>query len=117
MITLFCSQIRSRDDVLVDANRTVDFAATAEQAAEREMRFDGLVVDPNHLQEVLQGLIGLFVEQEVQAFQIVDIERLWCLNFVTLAETAQRPAQRRQQQEQPCEQECRFSRHQSVAGF
>jgi len=96
----------------VDADGAVDFPPPAKQAAEREMRFDGLVVDPDHLQEMLERLVGLLVEQEIESLEVVDVERRRCTClFVALAEAAERPAGRAQQQEEPRQQECGFSRH------
>ena len=116
LVSLFRGQVGTRDDVLMNANGPVHFAAATKQAAEREMGFDRLVVDANHLQEMLQGLVGLLVQQEVEAFQVVDIQRRRRLLLVTFAEAAHRPACCRQQQKKPGEQKCRFSRHRTTAG-
>jgi hypothetical protein len=50
--------------VLVHADRAVVFAAPAEQTAEREVQLHRLRVDLDHLDEGLDGLVGLLVEQE-----------------------------------------------------
>ena len=51
----------------MDANGPVDLAAAPKQVAEREVGLDGFALDLEHLQEHLDGLVGLFVEQIVEA--------------------------------------------------
>src|SRR5690606_4138982 len=51
LVPLLCREVRASDDVLVNANGTVDLAAPPEQAAEREVRLDRAVVDAHHLEE------------------------------------------------------------------
>jgi hypothetical protein len=58
------------DQVLMDADGAVGFAAAAKQAAQREMQLDGLRIDARRFDEGLDGLVGLLVEQEVQALEI-----------------------------------------------
>ena len=101
------------------ANRPgVSAAAPAppEKAPEGEMGFDGLVVDPDHFKKVFQRLVGLLVEQEIESFQIIDIERRWRLFLVAFAETPHSPTRRRKQQKQAREEKCGFSRHRIMAG-
>ena len=42
----------------------IHFTPSAKQTPEREMRFDGFVVNPDHLEEMFQRLVRLLVEQE-----------------------------------------------------
>src|SRR4029077_3131943 len=42
----------------------------AKQAAEREVQLDGLRVDLDHLDEGLDRLVGLLVQQEVEALEV-----------------------------------------------
>ena len=65
------AEIRTRDEVLVHADRAIDLAATAEQVAEREMRFDGVAVDFGELEEDFDRLVLLLVEQVVEAAEVV----------------------------------------------
>ena len=67
---LLAGEIRAVEQVLVHADRAVVLAAAAEQAAEREMQVDGLGVDLDHLDEGLDRLVGLLVQQEVEALEI-----------------------------------------------
>jgi hypothetical protein len=53
----------------VHADRAVVLAAAAEQAAEREVQLDRLGVDLHHLDEGLDRLVGLLVEQEIEALK------------------------------------------------
>ena len=39
------------------------------------MRFNGPVIYPHHLQEMLKRLIGLLIKQKIQALQVIDIQR------------------------------------------
>ena len=116
LVSLLRREVRACDDVLVDANSPVHLPTSPEKAAEREMGFDRLVVDADHFEKMFQRLIGLFVEQEVQPFQVIDIERRGRLLFVALAEAAHGPPCRRKQQKEAREQERRFSRHRTMAG-
>jgi hypothetical protein len=58
------------DQVLMDADGAIGFAAAAKQVAQREMQLDGLGIDARRLDEGLDGLVRLLVEQEVQALEI-----------------------------------------------
>src|SRR5690606_8141520 len=98
--------------------RPVDFAAAAEQAAQREVRLYGLVIDADHLQEMLQGLVRLLVQKECEALEVIHVERRWgAFPLFTLAEAAECPARGDQQQEQPGKEKGRFSRHRTGAGY
>ncbi len=66
----FVAQVRTRDQMLMHANRAIDFAAAAEQIAEREMRLDRIAIEFGQLQEYFDGLVGLLVEQIVQAAEV-----------------------------------------------
>lgn len=58
-------KILAIDEILVHADRPVRLAAAANEL-QREMRLDGLVVDLDHLDERVDGLVWLLVEQEVE---------------------------------------------------
>jgi len=64
------AQVRPRDQVLMHANRPVDFAAPAKQIAERKMRFDRVAVEFGELEEYLDRLVRLLVEQVVQSAKV-----------------------------------------------
>ena len=67
---LLGGQVGAVDQVLVHADRALDLAAPAEQAAQREVQLDGLRIDLDHLDERLDRLVGLLVEQEVEALEV-----------------------------------------------
>ena len=51
LIALLGRKVRPGNDVLVYAYRTIDFTTPPKQVAEREVSFDRLVIDPNHLEK------------------------------------------------------------------
>ena len=63
-------KIRTRDQVLVHADSTIDLAAAAEQVAERQMRFDCVAVELGELEEHLDRLVRLLVQQVVQSAKV-----------------------------------------------
>ena len=67
---LLRGEIRALDQVLVHADRAVDLAAPAKQAAEREVQFDRLRIDLDHLDECLDRLVRLLVEEEIEPFEV-----------------------------------------------
>ena len=70
MQALVVAQIGAFDQVLVHADGAIGLAAPAEQAAQREVQFDGLRIDLGRLDEGLDRLVRLLVEQEVEALEI-----------------------------------------------
>ena len=66
----------ARGDVLVDLDRAVHLAPAAIEAAEREMGLDGVVVELHGTQERLEGAVGLLVDQEVHAGEVVAAQAL-----------------------------------------
>ena len=67
---LFLAQAVPRNQALVQADGAIDFAAAAEQVAERELGLDRVLVDLGDLQEDLDRLVLLLVEQVVQAAEV-----------------------------------------------
>ena len=55
---------------LVQADRAIHLAAPAEQMAERHLRFERVLVEFGDVQEQLDRLVGLFVEQVIEAAEI-----------------------------------------------
>ena len=74
LMPLRVAQRRPRQQVLVDANRALHLAAPSEEMAEREVRFQRLVVDFRHLNEELERLVGTPVQDEVQAADVVGAD-------------------------------------------
>src|SRR5688572_5076370 len=60
----------ARDDVLVHADRALDFAAAPVKAPQREMRVDGLVIERGQTVKYLQRPVRLFIEQITQALEV-----------------------------------------------
>ena len=69
--------------VLVDADGTVEFAASAEQGTQSEMQLQGVRVHLGHLQKCLDGLVGLLIEQIVQALEVGTRHRPRLVHDVT----------------------------------
>ncbi len=85
------------------ADRALDFAAPAEEAAQREMQLDRLRVDFDHFDERLDRLVGLLVQQKVEPLEIGHRQRARfgheLLDVDARGEPAEREEQR--QREQP----------------
>ena len=103
-------QIRTREQVLMDANRSLDFAAAPEQVTEREVRLERLVVDFGHLDEQLERFIGLAAQHEVQAANIVGTDPRRRVP-VAVAVDLECEADRRGHDDDRGEQECGVSWH------
>jgi hypothetical protein len=72
---LFRGDIGPGNYVLVNTNGTVYLSSSPKQIAESEMGFYRFVIDANHFKKVFQSLICLFVQEEVEALQVVDVQR------------------------------------------
>ena len=59
----------------MDADSTIDFTAPPEQMTERKMRFQRVFIDLGHAHEQFQRFVGLAIQNEVEASQIVCIDR------------------------------------------
>ena len=85
------------------ADRALDLAAPAEQAAQREMQLDRLRIDLHHLDEGLDRLVGLLVQQEVEALEIRHRQRARFGHELLDVDARGEPAEREEQRqgEQP----------------
>ena len=54
----------------MDANGALDLATSAKQVAQGQMRLHRFGVDLQHLDKDFNRLVGLFVQQEIQALEI-----------------------------------------------
>jgi hypothetical protein len=63
-------QVGSAQQVLVHAHGAFELTTAAEQVAEREVQFGGVGVVLHGLDEGVDGLVLLFVEQQVQALEV-----------------------------------------------
>ncbi|MNZ93258.1 hypothetical protein D3C78_1123170 [compost metagenome] len=64
-LLLQAPELGTGQQVLVDLGGLRQFAALAELAADAEVRLEGFVVDFQHIDQTLQGRVGLVVEQVV----------------------------------------------------
>ncbi len=96
---------RAIEQVLVHADRAVDLALAAEQRAEREVQVDRLRIDLDDLDERLDRLVGLLVQQEVEAAEVRQRQRArlaqQVLDVDARGDPAQREEQRRDRQQPP----------------
>src|SRR5437764_4928281 len=67
---LIVGQTGALKQVLVHADRAVVLAAPAKETAEREVQLDRLRIDLHHLDERLDRLVGLLVEEKVEALEV-----------------------------------------------
>ena len=90
---------------LVQADGAVDLAAAPEQVPERDLGFEGFLVQFGDVQEQLDRLVGLFVQQVVEAAEIRRGELADLAVAVALAAaTTDHPSHHRrcgQQQDEP----------------
>ena len=70
MLALRRLQVGSGQQALMDANRPVCLTAATKQIAQSEVQLDGFGVELDHVDEGIDRLVGLFVEQKVQALEI-----------------------------------------------
>ena len=102
-VTLAAWQVGPVQQVLMNADRALELAAAAEQGAEGEVQLGGVGVVLHGLDKCVDGLVGLFVEQQVQALE--DGLRLRALFFAPLphvdarADPAEREGQRQADQQ------------------
>ena len=99
LISGFGRQIRTCDYVLVDPNCAIDLPPAPKQITKGKVRLNRFVVNSHHFEEMFECLVGLFVQQEVQALQIVDIQRRWRVFVIAFAKSTHRPSSCRKQQE------------------
>ena len=72
---VIAAERRPRDEVLVNPDGAVDFAASPEQVSEGEVRLDGLAVEFQHLDEHFDCLVRLLVQHEVEATEVVRVHQ------------------------------------------
>ena len=88
-------QIGAVEQVLVHADGAIDLALPAEQVAQREVQVDRLRIDLDHLDERLDRLVGLLVQQEVEAAEVRQRQRARFAQQVLDVDARGDPAQAR----------------------
>ena len=63
-------QVRTVHQVLMHADGAVSLAAPTEQRAQGEVQFAGFGLDAHHVDEGVDGLVGLFVQEQVDATEV-----------------------------------------------
>ena len=92
-------QVGAIEQVLVHADRAIDLALAAKQAAQRKVQVDRLRIDLDHFDERFDRLVGLLVEQEVQAAEIRQRQRTRFAQQVLDVDARREPAQTEEQRE------------------
>ena len=86
-------------------DRAFDFALSAEEAAKRKVQVDGLRIDLDDFDERFDRLVGLLVQQEIQAAEIRQRQRArltqQMLDVDACGYPPEREKQRRDRQEPP----------------
>jgi hypothetical protein len=70
VFAFYLGQIIAIQQILMHADRTFGFPATAKQIPEREMEFGGLGIQLDDFDKRIDRLIRLLVEQEIQAAEV-----------------------------------------------
>ncbi len=104
VLALGIRKILAAGQVLVHADGALGFTAPAEQGAERKVQLGGLGVQAHHLDERIDGLVGLLVEQEIQPLEIGARQRALLAHQLARIEAGSHPAEaenERQRQQPP----------------
>ena len=100
---LLLAQIAALEQIAVHADRALGFAAAPKQTAQRKVQFDGFRIDLDHFDECLDRLVRLFIEQEIEAFEIGARQRAGFGHQVPDVDARREPAEPEEQRkpEQP----------------
>ncbi len=97
IFTLGLRQVGARQQALVHADRALHFAAPAKQAAQREVQLGRLGIELGHLDESIDGAVGLLIEQEVQPSEVRIRQSAGLRQHLPDINTRGNPAQAKQQ--------------------
>ena len=102
-VALGAGQVGAVQQVLVHAHRALELATPAEQVAQREVQIRGVWVLLHRFDEGVDGLVVLFVQQQVQAL-VVGLRRVLLLalplqQVKSRGEPAERERQRQSEQQ------------------
>src|SRR5690606_15961498 len=67
---LVLRQVRTRQQVLVNADRTLGLATAAKQVTQRKMQFDRFRIQLDDFDEGIDRLVRLLVQQEIQSPEV-----------------------------------------------
>ena len=74
LFAMLRGQFLARQQILMNADRALDFAAPPIQRPQRKMRLDGLGVGIHQLQEHVERPIGLLGDQVIEAGQVIRMQ-------------------------------------------
>src|SRR5688572_6931467 len=74
LVLLRFVEVRPRQQILVDADRTLHLASPAEKVTQGEMGFEGIVIDFRHLHEQLERFVRAAIQHHVQPANIVGAD-------------------------------------------
>ena len=106
---LIFAQIGARHQILVHADGALDFTTAPEQAAQREVQFDGLRIHLDHFDEGFNRLVRLLIQQEVKPLEIRRRQRTRLGQQMTNINARRDPTQRKKQRQ--CQQPPGFNFH------
>ena len=92
-------QIGPLDEVLMHADRPLDFPTPAKEAAEREMKLHCLWIDFHDFDESFDRLVGLLVQEKVEPFEIGHRQCARLRHELLDVDARGKPAQREKQRE------------------
>src|SRR5690606_32796724 len=70
VLALGLGQVGATEQALMHADGPLHFAPAAKQAAQGKVQFGGFGVELGDFDEGVDGAVGLFIEQEVQATEV-----------------------------------------------
>ena len=114
--SLFFGDVLAVNQQLMHADGAVCFTTSAKQAAKREMQLDRLRIDTHRLDELVDSLVGLLVQQEVEAIQIGPGQGSGFVNDLPDVDTGCEPAQRKEERQRKQPPEFNFHGCQRVSG-
>ena len=97
-------QVGPCQQVLVHANRALDFATAPKQMAQRKVRLERIVVDLGHLHEQLERFVRAPTQDEIEAANVVGADTRRQIAIAVGVELVDEP-HRTEQDEQRGEQE------------
>ncbi len=110
----FSRQVRPLEQILVQPNRALDFALAPKEASQSQVQLNRFRLDLDDFVERLDRLVGLLVEQEVEALEIGARQRARLAHQVPDVDARRHPAEAEEQRE--AEQPPVFELHAQMGG-